>query len=506
MAKIKKTPTPDEVANAPRLFAASFLHILDKQKRLIPFRWNAAQEDFQRTRTGHDLILKARQLGFTTMIQGEIFRRLVTSTRNSITLTHDGASMTKIRLMADRFYTHCFFGDLQPGRKYANAVLTTYTDFDSGAAIATAGSIDTGRGDTYTDFHGSEVAFWPDAERIVTGAMQGGNPEVVLESTPNGAQGFFYDRCMEAVHGGGIWKLHFYPWWWDPEYQIPLEDGEVIEYTDEERELAGKQKLTKAQVNWRRYKQRELGRFFIQEYPEDPVTCFLTSGGGYFGDISGVFTAPAEAKYNPKHHYGAGLDFGQTVDYTALPVMDFTDKCQVDLLHINGLEWAEQRRRIKQICTRWNVDTLLAEQNSIGSPNIEALRAMGINVQAFKTTSESKAAIMSGLNEALHYGGWRLLDLAVQKNELNTFVATQLPSGAWKLAAEGEGHDDTVMGLALGLQSGKYNVTEDEMKRYGKDEQTLDEFDEDMLAYRADTYGITVEQARAELLKEREKI
>jgi len=31
------------------------------------------------------------------------------------------------------------------------------------------------------------VAFWKDAEKIVAGAMQGGNPMVILESTLNGA-------------------------------------------------------------------------------------------------------------------------------------------------------------------------------------------------------------------------------------------------------------------------------------------------------------------------------
>jgi predicted Fe-Mo cluster-binding NifX family protein len=503
--KTKKKIQPSDVVNDPRLFAAGFLRILTKDKLLVPFRWNAAQEDFQRNRTGRDLILKARQLGFTTLVQGEIFRRLVTGTRNAITLTHDSDATTKIRLMADRFYENCKFGDIQPARHFANASLTTYPEYDSAAAIATAGSLNTGRGDTYTDFHGSEVAFWPDAESIVTGAMQGGNPEVILESTPNGAQGYFYNLCMDALHGGSNWKLHFYPWWWDPAYQIPLEPNEHLDLSDEEKELIAKKKITLAQIKWRRYKQRELGRFFIQEYPEDPVTCFITSGHGYFGDVDHVFTAPFDPPYDPSHKYGAGLDFGQTVDYTALPVMDFTVKRQVDLLHINNLEWAEQRIRIRKVCKKWHIDTLLAEENSIGSPNIEALRAMGIHVEPFKTTNESKAAIMSSMNEALHYEGWRLLDVPAQRSELQTFVATQLPSGAWRLAADGDAHDDLVMGLALALRSGKYSVSDEELRAYGADQVGETEeikLDDDMIQYRADTYGLTFEQAKSMMEKE----
>ena len=181
--------TPRQIADNPSDFSRLFLKILDKRKQLIPFRWNRAQRKFDAERTGRDLVLKARQLGFSTYIQGEMFRRTVTGTRTTITLAHDSDATTTLRLMADRFYEYCKFGNIQPERKYANASLATYPEFDSSAVIATAGNVETGRGNTYTDMHGAEVAFWKDAGKIVAGAMQGGDPDVVLESTPNGAQG-----------------------------------------------------------------------------------------------------------------------------------------------------------------------------------------------------------------------------------------------------------------------------------------------------------------------------
>src|SRR3972149_458464 len=174
--------SPKKLVNNPELFATKFLWLLDKNKKLVNFRWNKAQRDFHSKRTGRDLILKARQLGFSTYIQGELFRRCVTKTTTSITLAHDGDTTAKLRLMADRFYENCKFGNIQPQRKYANASLTTYPEFDSSCIIATAGNVTVGRGDTYSDFHGSEVAFWPDAESIISGAMQGGQPDVILES------------------------------------------------------------------------------------------------------------------------------------------------------------------------------------------------------------------------------------------------------------------------------------------------------------------------------------
>ena len=449
--------TPKQITQNPSEFARVFLRILDKDKKLVPFRWNKAQAHFQENRTGRDLILKARQLGFSTLIQGEMFRRTVTGTQTTITLAHDAETTQKLRRMADRFYEHCKFGDIQPLRKYANATLATYPEFDSTATIATAGNVETGRGDTYTEMHGSEVAFWKDAERIVAGAMQGGNPVVTLESTPNGAQGFFYEKAMEALSGGGVWKLHFYPWWWDADYKI---DGVEITPTEEEADLITKHGLDKGQIAWRREKIKELGRLFPQEYPEDVVSCFLTSGNSYFGDLSNVFTAPLDAEWIEGHQYAAGLDFGQTKDFTAMPVWDKTTKQQVDLLHINGLEWSEIRNRIKQVYDKWHLRSVLAERNSIGQPNIEALYKMGVNAMAFETNNQSKSAIMSNMNEAVHAGGWHMLPLPVQRHEMNTFTATQLPSGVWRLAADGEGHDDTVIGNALALWDAIHGTTE----------------------------------------------
>lgn len=477
--------TANQAITNPPDFASVFLKIQDKQKKLVPFVWNKAQAHFHANRSGRDLILKARQLGFSTYVQAEMFRRTVTSTRTTITLAHDADTTAKMRLMADRFYEHCKFGDIQPLRKYANASLTTYPEFDSTAVIATAGNVETGRGGTYSDMHGSEVAFWKDAESLIAGAMQGGTPDVVLESTPNGAQGYFYDRCMEALRGDGIWRLHFFPWWWDAEYKA---DGRGLIPSQDEKALIDKYDLSLDQIAWRRYKQKELRDKFQQEYPEDPVTCFLTSGNSYFGDLSNVFTAPMNPEYNPDHIYVAGLDWGQSSDFTAMPILDITARVQVDLLHINKMEWKEQRKRAAGALFKWS-DTrcnkghvtrghhelcpqcesknvtyktpkLGAERNSIGSVNIEALQDLGIVVVPFQTDNATKSEIMSLLYEGIHTQGLKLQDHAAQKGEMYNFVSTQLPSGLWRLAADGEGHDDTVIGLGIAWWVKGMNIQE----------------------------------------------
>src|SRR5690606_726341 len=98
---------------------------------------------------------------------------------------------------------------------------------------------------------------------------------------------------------------------------------------------------------------RELGRLFPQEYPEDPRTCFLASGIGYFSDIrdlEAAFTAPVNAEYNPSHRYIAAMDFGQQQDYSVVSVMDATTLQEVELWRANRIPWGDIRQRALQIC------------------------------------------------------------------------------------------------------------------------------------------------------------
>jgi hypothetical protein len=464
-------PNPFDVLFDPEQFASYFLYILDKQKRLRLLRYNPAQRDFMGSRSGRDLILKARQLGFSTAVQGEQFRRAVTSTVTAITMAHDDQTTQKLRRMQERFWTHCRINSVQPTRKYSNATLVSYPDFDSTITIATAGSKEAGRGDTYSDFHGSEVAFWSDAERIMAGAMQGGNPDIVLESTPNGSTGWFYERCMEALRGEGVWKLHFYPWWWEPEYRIALEAGEVLTYNDEEAYLSTKYGLAPEQIKWRRLKQKELKRKFIQEYPEDPESCFLGSGLSYFGNLASNFHAPLKVepilkaveadeangvKALPAHKYSAGLDWGRENDFTDLVILDITTCQQVDLLHVNKMRWGDIRKRVAAMCHKWGIGTVVAEENSIGSVNIEELRKLDVKVHPFSTTNTSKSEIMSDLYDAFNEKNLQLQPYPEAQYQFTNFVSTQLNSGVWRIAAAGKGHDDIVIATALAWYARKY--------------------------------------------------
>lgn len=426
------------------------LQVLTKQGRWAAYEPNAVQREFLANRSGRDLVLKARQMGISTAIQADYFTQAVTQTALVATLAHDAATTAKLRRMSQRFYDN-LDAATRPPRGLNNAATTSYPLTSSEVTIATAGSLAVGRGGTYTHVHGSEVAFWKDASAILAGLIQGVPAEgrIALESTPNGAQGWFYERCMAVLDGDTTWTLHFFPWWKDPSYALPLAAGEVLTYDDDEARLVERVALSAEQIAWRRMKQRELRHLFAQEYPEDVQACFLLSGQGYFGRLNEVFVAPSGAEPQPNHRYVAGLDFAQTQDYTALSVFDATARVQVALLRLHRLPWAEMRRQIIAQCMAWQVATVWAERNSIGAPNIEALIAAGLPVVAFTMNAATKGPLMTELYTALHEGGLKLLDLPEQRRELAAFEARQTGSGHWTYAARPPEHDDTVIANAL---------------------------------------------------------
>lgn len=434
--------TPDELW--------PLLKIQDKKDRIIPFHLNELQRRFLAERTGRDLVLKPRQVGFSTVIQAAQFVRANTERVRCATLAHDDAGTNFLRQMSGRFWEN--LPEDQRGRRGRdNATTTQYLHTGSEIFIATAGSANKGRAGTYRDVHGSEVAFWKEARAVIAGLMQGvadgGN--IVFESTPNGAQGWFYERCMEALDGKSDWKLHFYPWWDESTHQTALEPGEVIRYEDDEEALVRLHNLTPEQIKWRRFKQRELNELFPQEYPEDPVSCFLLSGRSFFGALEDTFVAPFGAIYDPDHNYVAGLDFAQANDWTVLSIVDATAREQVALLRIHNLPWAEMRRQIIALCRQWQVSVLWAESNSIGTPNIEALAEAELPVVAFATTPRSKPGLMTNYGYELNERGLKLLDLPEQRREHQAFVARQTASGHWTYSAQEPEHDDIVIANAL---------------------------------------------------------
>lgn len=445
-----------QIVKSPYLFSANFLKIQDKDDNLVPLILNPLQIDYLKNRTPRDLILKPRQIGFSTAIQAEIDRYSTTRPTRSLTLTDDSNNTTKMRLMQQKFYDHKP-ETFRPKRSISNATLTIYPEYNSELLSGTAGNTNVGRAGSYRVQHYSEIAFYKDAGSIMKSALQGGRPRwVVAESTPNGAQGWFYERCMEALRNpDSVWKLHFYTWFDFPEYQLPLEEGESLDYTGDELELIHKYQLTDEQLKWRRFKIGETdANSFLQEYPNDPRSCFLTSGGGVFNLLpSNIATNVKQIEPSDDAIYVSANDWGQDNDYTTLSIFEIRTGEPAREVYINRWRkqsWASMRAEIIEQLGRYQVVKHIAERNSMGSGQIEDLvddiESVGLqtSVQAFTTSNRSKDNIVKLMQKGLSEHDLQLLDVDYANDEMRSYLTKQTPSGLWTYTHPNGGHDDCV--------------------------------------------------------------
>jgi hypothetical protein len=271
-------------------YARNCLRIRAKSGEVRPFDLNQAQEyihgrlEDQRAKTGkvRAIILKGRQQGCSTLVEGRFYHRTTMSEGvRAFILTHEDQATQNLFDMVSRYHDNCpeF---VCPETGAANAKELIFRKLDSGYKVGTAGTKGVGRSSTIQLFHGSEVAFWPHAETHAAGVLQAvpdeAGTEVILESTANGVGNLFHKMWKEAEAGQSEYIAIFVPWFWQDEYQktVPVDFSEA----DEERQYREAYGLTLPQIAWRRAKIKELGDpiLFKQEYPATAAEAFQMSG------------------------------------------------------------------------------------------------------------------------------------------------------------------------------------------------------------------------------------
>jgi len=270
-----------------REFAPRCLKVKNKAGGIVPFALNRAQEyihdclEKQRRDTGivRAVILKGRQQGCSTLIEGRFFQRVATNFGiKAFILTHEQTATDNLFGMTQRYYEH-YPEELKPKLGASNAKEMMFAGLDSSFSVATAGNKGAGRSSTAQIFHGSEVAYWPAAEDHLAGIMQTipleKGTEIIFESTANGIGNVFHEVWKQGVVGEGGWQSIFVPWFWQPEYR---HDG--VDLTDDDVEYGNIHGLDERQMMWRRYKINEMKgdiRLFQREYPSSPAEAFSVS-------------------------------------------------------------------------------------------------------------------------------------------------------------------------------------------------------------------------------------
>jgi len=131
-------------------------------------------------------------------------------------------------------------------------------------------------------------------------------------------------------------------------------------------------------------------------------------------------------------------------------VIDCDTRQVVDMERFNQVDWTLQRGKVDMMYKRWKPLNIVAESNSIGSPNIEELQRTGLPVTPFETTATSKPPLIESLVLAFDRPEITILDDGVLTGELSAYERKVSPTtGRSQYSAPDGLHDDCVMALAL---------------------------------------------------------
>lgn len=263
--------------------------ITDKAGNRIKFEPNHAQAMYLRHATSDDLILKARQLGITTlMCLIGLDEALFLENHHVAIIAHTindaiGIFDSKVK------YPYDNLPDMIKQRRIAKTDRAGMLQFEHGSSIRVATSARSG---TLQRLHVSEFgkicATYPKkAREIVTGSFPavGKNPKTI-ESTAEGQEGYFYEFAEKAMRNEGPFKFHFFPWWQEPGYTI---DPDSMRVLPEHRAYFDKLKhefkidLTDGQRAWWIKQEQMLGGDMKRENPATPEEAFEQAiEGAYF--------------------------------------------------------------------------------------------------------------------------------------------------------------------------------------------------------------------------------
>ncbi len=453
--------------------AETLLKVRDRRGQCVPLVANRVQREFERRRGRKDIVLKARQMGISTWVAGRFFLKTITQPGTlTVEVAHTQEAAEDLFRMVRRFL-ECLPAGLRQGalrtsRSSARQII--FPALDSEYRVESAGDANAGRGITIQNLHCSEVARWPGNAAETLAGLRAAMPpdgEVVLESTPKGASGCFFDEWRRAEETGTA--RHFFPWWWEGAYVT----GAVAEDTlsADELRLRERHGLTLGQIGFRRNLKTDFDVLAKQEFAEDAEECFLASGSCVF-DVDAIDSRSRDTVGAGSTRLGGALEVwyppvtGRNYIVAADPAGGGIggDYCAVQVVELEtGLQCAELRaklgalelaREVSALAKEYNKALLVVERNNHGSGVLAYLRSVcryeplyGAGGQdGWLTTSVSRPAVLARIGSALVenpelFQSQRLL------RECRSFVR----HANGKTGAQAGEHDDCVMSMAIAM-------------------------------------------------------
>lgn len=480
--------------------------------RAVFFVPNASQERFLKSRSKRNIILKCRQVGFTTLncIRALDLVLWEPGTKTGI-LCH---KLGTVKTIFNDIIKYCFYyfkkdwGHLYRPVVKADSANALFFESDGlGRSLQSSILV-------LHDFRGKSLSFLhvSEASRIEDDRLVGSlnsvsdAGEITLESTAYGRSGEFYRlwQLWREKRQLAPYKGFFVPWYVhypEPGMEVPVPKD--IKWSLRELELLEgyKGKITPEKLAWRRWaiEAKCVGseERFENEYPTNDIDCFLSSEHSVFprsilklhlnhvkdpffqgflvsdGKRMSVQPDPKGPiaiweEPDPSHAYVIGADpaGGVGKDMAAAYVKDqqtgkLVARIWGDLI---PADFAKELWKLAKfynnayICIEVNnhghtVLHILSEELSYKSlyrrTVLDQITKSPTKKLGFRTTNESKILITENLKTALKNGKLIVQDSALI-SQMSNFVQTASKTGAMvRRQAAGNGHDDLVMAAAF---------------------------------------------------------
>lgn len=461
-------------------------YILTKDKRFQPMQLNAAQAHYIENKGQKNMVLKARQLGFSTLglidlLDDTIFNK----NTNSAIIAHEKQKVIKLFEIIKRAYWNLPDDPrLKPRVSIENKNELYFPDINSKIYV----TVDT-RSETVHNLHVSELDFIPHAEERMAATLES-VPEdvgqVTFETTANGMGNYGFKEWSDP---NSDFKKHFYGWFWEPNYRIPTNQsmGELMEiyrpYAIEYgliEDLPTRFDLDEEQMAFYLSKVKRHRKLVMQEYPSTDQEAFISSGRNVFSssDVAKHIVMPPIARRwddcliweepQPNMTYSLGVDpsEGTGGDNAVIEILNSATGNQACEFATPYIPPDELGAYVIDLARYYNNAFVVPEMNSVGISLIDHIKhkysriyrreiydkatKKTVKKLGFRTSSTTKTQLVTTLEEAIREEDIKLNSRAAIA-ELLTFVRLS-DSSTHGFGAEGDNKDDRVMALALALQ------------------------------------------------------
>lgn len=472
------------------------LSIRTKSGEIKPFIPNFAQnivldkiqKAIEEKRPVRIRLLKARQLGFSTLFQAIVYS--FTSRRqgyHSLVIAHDEDGSKGLFEM-NKLFHETLDPMFKPALKKSNEIALEFDGLKSRIDIDTSRNKSAGRSHTYQMVHKSESAYFAFPKEVNLG-IANTVPDLpgtmIFDETTANGMNYYYDDVNKSIQGLDGFEFIFIPWVLNPEYKMPAHSEMRLTLEEEEvKRIALKEHkvdLSLEQIAWRRYAiENKCGgdlNLFRQEYPLTPEEAFIFSGRprfdinilrvlkgesinpiGKFGLLDTYEVKDTHAKYVMGVDTSEGLATGDNSSVTILNCRDYTlaahysGKIAPDILATFIAEWGRE----------YNDALAVVECNNHGLVTLNYLKDIYPRVYyrktfdkvsnewqekiGWQTSARTKPLLIGNLDKALRSG------LKVKSrqtiDELMTYI---IEEDGTTNASEGK-KDDSVISLALAVQ------------------------------------------------------